>query len=240
MTHNKRDVIPQGIKWVQITDQNQFLSTSRYGSPAKSPDWHPWYWMRDSDDPNVRFLWQRLLAVTRADCSDSGMAYFLMTGDEKSEISKLRKLLDGNIVPAPTDPREYIRIEAENFQKLDNYNVEHHNDRKVSHRINLKLAGITTGRLRTRFEQPYTAGKARYNVDIRYFDEKDGRCQLSLFVNGRQKGSSWYASKDNDQWTTHTIEDVTINAGDEIMLEVQADSNEYGKLDYIQLNLTSL
>ena len=240
MTHNKRDVIPQGIKWVQITDQNQFLSTSRYGSPAKSQDWQPWYWMRDSDDPNVRFLWERLLAVTRADCSDSGMAYFLMTGDERSEISKLRKLLDDNIVPAPTDPREYIRIEAENFLKLENYDLEHRNDRKVSHRINLKLASMTTGRIRTRFEQPYTANKALYNVDIRYLDEKDGRCRLSLFLNGRQNGSSWYASKDNDQWTTHTIEDVTISAGDEIMVEVQGDAGEYGKLDYVQLNLTSL
>jgi len=66
MTHNKRDVIPQGINWVQITDQNQFLSTSRYGRPAKPEEWRPWYWMRDSDDSKVRFLWERLLAVTRA------------------------------------------------------------------------------------------------------------------------------------------------------------------------------
>jgi len=240
MNHNKRDVIPQGIKWVQITDQNQFLSTSRYGRPANPQDWQPWYWMRDSDDEKVRFLWQRLLTVNRADCSDSGMAYFLMTGDEKSEISKVRKLLDDNIIPAPTDPREYIRIEAENFLKLDNYTVEHRNDRKVSHRINVKLTDITTGRIRTRFDQPYTADKARYDVDVRYFDEKDGKSRLNLFVNGSQIGSSWYASKDNDQWTTHTIQNVMINSGDEIMVELQGDAREYGKLDYVQLNLTGL
>lgn len=240
MTHNKRDVIPQGIKWVQITDQNQFLSTSRYGRPAKPEEWRPWYWMRDSDDSKVRFLWERLLAVTRADCSDSGMAYFLMTGDERSEISKVRKLLDDNIVPAPTDPREHIRIEAENFLTLDNYDVEHRNDRSVSHRVNVKLASITTGRIRTHFDQPYTADKARYDVEVRYFDERDGRCRLSLYVNGEQKGSSWYALKDSDEWTTHTIEEVTINAGDEIMVEVRGDAGEYGKLDYVQLNVSSL
>jgi hypothetical protein len=167
------------------------------------------------------------------------MAYFLMTGDEKSEISKLRKLLDDNIIPAPTDPREYIRIEAENFLKLDNYDLEHRNNRSVSHRINVKLETITKGRIRTYFDQPYTADKARYDVEVRYFDEKNGKCQLSLFVNGRQNGSSWYASKDNDEWTTHTIEDVTINAGDEIMVEVRGDPGEYGKLDYVQLNLSS-
>jgi len=236
MNHNKRDVIPQGIKWVQITDQNQFLSTSRYGRPAQPEDWRPWYWMRDSDDSKVRFLWERLLAVTRADCSDSGMAYFLMTGDEQSEISKIRKLLDDNIVPTPTDPRKYIRIEAENFLRLDNYDVEHRNDRNVSHRINVKLASITTGRIRTHFDELYTADKARYDVDVRYFDEKDGRCRFSLYVNSEQKGSSWSASKDSDEWTTHTIEDVSINAGDEIMVEVRGDAGEYGKLDYVQLN----
>jgi len=236
MTHNKRDVIPQGIKWVQITDQNQFLSTSRYGRKANPEDWKPWYWMRDSDDPKVRFLWERLLAVTRADCSDSGMAYFLMTGDERAEISKVKKLLDDNILPAPTDPRKYVRIEAENFLSLDNYTVEHHNDRSVSHRIDVKLASIATGRIRTRFDEPYTADKAWYDVDVRYFDEKDGRCKLSLYVNGRQKGSSWSASTDSDKWITHTIEGVTIGTGDEIMVEVQGDGGEYGQLDYVQLN----
>ncbi|MFH1717982.1 MAG: hypothetical protein ABIF19_11560 [Planctomycetota bacterium] len=236
MNHNKRDVIPQGIKWVQITDQNQFLSTSRYGRPANPEDWRSWYWMRDSDDSKVRFLWERLLAVTRADCSDAGMAYFLMTGDERSEISKVKKLLDDNIVPTPTDPRKYIRIEAENSLRLDNYDVEHRNDRNVSHRINVKLASITTGRIRTAFDEPYTADKARYDVDVRYFDEKDGKCRLGLYVNGEQKGSSWYASNDSDEWTTHTIEEVTISAGDEIMVEVRGDGGEYGKLDYVQLN----
>ena len=216
MTHNKRDVIPLGIKWVQITDQNQFLSTSRYGRPAKPEEWRQWYWMRDSDDSKVRFLWERLLAVTRADCSDSGMAYFLMTGDERSEISKVKRLLDDNIIPVPTDPREHIRIEAENFLTLDHYNIEHRNDRNVSHRINVKLASITTGRIHTHFDQPYIADKALYDIDVRYFDEKDGRCQFRLYVNGEQKGSSWHASKDNDEWTTYTIEDVVIDAGDEI------------------------
>jgi len=236
MTHNKRDVIPQGIKWVQITDQNQFLSTSRFGQRANPEDWKPWYWMRDSDDPKVRFLWQRLLAVTRADCSDSGMAYFLMTGDEKAEISKVKKLLDDNVLPAPVDPREYIRIEAENFLTLDNYDVEHRNDRNVSHRINVKLARIAAGRISTHFDEPYTADKARYDVDVRYFDEKDGRSRLSFYVNGRQQGSSWCASEDNNQWTTHTIEGVTISAGDEITVKVEGDAGEYGKLDYVQLN----
>ena len=149
--YNKRSVIPSGITWVQITDQNRFLSTSGYGREAKPEEWAHWYWMRDSDDPNVRFLWDRMRVTTRADCSDAGMAYFLMTGDEESEIAKVRKLLEEKIVPTPITRREYARIEAENFLTLDNYELDYHNDRRISHRIAVKLSNIGKGSIRTPF-----------------------------------------------------------------------------------------
>ena len=144
VNHNKRHVIPLGITWVQIADQNRFLTTSPYGRRAKPHEWGPWHWMKDSNDSRVMFLWERMRATTRADCSDAGMAYFLMTGDEESEISKLKTLLEENKVPAPIEPRKYVRIEAENFRILDRYEVEYSNDRRASHRINVKLESITT------------------------------------------------------------------------------------------------
>jgi hypothetical protein len=236
VNHNKRHVIPLGITWVQITDQNQFLSTSRYGRPANPDEWRPWHWMRDSDDAKVRFLWDRMQATTRADCSDSGMAYFLMTGDEEAEIPKVRALLDDNRVPTPVARRRQVRLEAENFPTLDNYEVEYRNDRQASQRINVKLASATGGRIRTPFREPYTATSGRYDVDVRYFDEDDGRCTFRLCVNGAQQGDTWRASGDDESWRTQTIPDLTIRSGDEIMVEVRADAGEYGKLDYVQLN----
>ena len=167
------------------------------------------------------------------------MTYFLLTGDEDADLAKLESLLDDKKVPAPMDPRKYVRIEAENFRTLDNYAVEHRNDRRASHRLSVRLARVAAGRIRTPFNQPYTANSGRYDVDVRYFDEEDGRCQLALYVNGVQKGDSWYASKNNEEWTTHTISDVAIRSGDEIMVEVRGDSSEYGKLDYVQLNYRS-
>ena len=235
-TKNKRDVIPTGVTWVQITDQNQFLSTSPYGRPASADEWRPWHWMRDSSDPNVGFLWQQMQVTTRADCSDAGMAYFLMTGDEQTELSKLRKLLDSKTLPAPIDPRPYVRIEAENFRALDGYEVEYRNDRRASQRINVKLAGSASGRIQTPFDEPYTASAGRYDVDVRYFDEKDGRSRLTLYVNAVRQGAVWQASEDDESWRTHTIPDVAIRTGDEIMVEVQRDAGEDGKLDYVQLN----
>jgi len=184
-----------------------------------------------------------LEAEGRADISDSTITYFLLTGDDDADLAKLKSLLDDKKLPAPIDPRKHVRIEAENFRTLDNYAVEHNSARRASHRLSVRLARgprppetLATGRIRTPFDQPYTADSGRYDVDIRYFDEADGRCRFGLYVNGVQKGSAWYASEDNDQWTTHTIEDIVINDGGEIMVEVRGDSDEYGKLDYVQLN----
>ena len=108
VNHNKRDVIPHGITWVQITDQNQFLSTGPYGRPSTSLEWQPWTWLVNTGDPKLDFLWDRLLATTRADCSDSGMAYFLMTGDEKPEIPKMKRLLADHEIPEPKNPRNML------------------------------------------------------------------------------------------------------------------------------------
>ncbi len=235
--HNKRDVIPSGINWIQCKDGNRNLARpGGVGKKSTPEQWSLYHWLRDSSDSRLKWIFTRLEAEGRADISDSTMTYFLLTGDEDADLAKLESLLDDKKVPAPMEPRKYVRIEAENFRILDNYAVEHRNDRRASHRLSVRLVSIDTGYIRTPFNQPYTIDNGRYDVDIRYFDEEDGRCRLSLHVNGVQKGSVWYASKDSEEWTTHTISDVAIRSGDEIMVEVQGDSGEYGKLDYVQLN----
>jgi len=81
-TFTKRSVIEQGVRWVQIQDQNRRLSFGRYGQPAAPEEFKPYFWMRDSRDPKVRFLWERMVVSTRPDPSDAGMTWFLVTGDE--------------------------------------------------------------------------------------------------------------------------------------------------------------
>ncbi len=243
--HNKRDVIPSGINWIQCKDGNRNLARPGGVGKRSTPEqWSLYHWLRDSSDSRLKWIFTRLEAEGRADISDSTMTYFLLTGDEDADLAKLKSLLDDKKVPAPIDPRKHVRIEAENFRIIDNYVVEHRNDRRASHRLSVRLASIapkgvpfgTAGRIRTPFNQPYTADSGLYDIDIRYFDGEDGRCRFGLYINGMQKGFPWYASKDSEQWTTHTIENIVIKSGDEIMVEVQGDSGEYGKLDYVQLN----
>jgi len=232
--YNKRSVIPLGIHWVQIADQNRLLSTSPYGREAKDEEWIPWHWMRDAQDPRVRFLWDRMRVSTRGDCSDAGMAYFLATGDEEGDPVKLRKLLVDRQVPEPVAARRSVRIEAENFQTLENYELEFRDDPKVSHRINIKLTA-GKGRIKTPFYELFSEDSADYNVDVRYLDEKDGHSRLALYVNGALQGEPWQASSDDDTWKIHHIANLKIKTGDEIAVEVEKNGGESCKLDYIEL-----
>jgi len=206
-SHNKRDVIPSGINWIHVKDGNPNLAhPGGVGRTSTPGQWSLYHWLRDSSDPRLRWIFTRLQAEGRADISDATMTYFLLTGDEDADLGKLKSLLDDKQVPAPMDPRAEVRIEAENFRTLDNYRVEDRNDRGASRRLSVKLASMAPGRISTPFNQPYTADRACYDVEVRYFNEKDGRCQFGLYINGVQRGAPWHASKDSDEWTTHTMQ----------------------------------
>jgi hypothetical protein len=234
-THNKRDVIRSGINWIQCKDGNRNLAHSGgVGKRSTPQQWSLYHWLRDAGDPRLRWIFTRLEAEGRADISDATMTYFLLTGNEDANLAKLKNLLDAKKMPHIAKQRSNVRIEAENFRHLDGYKVEY-SGRNVSHRLNVTLPSIRTGAIRTTFNNIY-AVSGPYDVDIRYFANKDGRCQLGLYFNGIQKGTSWFASGDDEAWRTQTISDVPVKAGDEIAVEVCGDSGECGKLDYVQLN----
>ena len=147
--------------------------------------------MRDSRDPRLGWIFTRLEAELRADISDAATTYFLLTGVESVDLASLAALLDGRRIPNIARYRQTVRIEAENFITLANYEVEHAHDRNASHRLSVKSTGAKSGRIETPLNQPYMANQGRYDLDLRYFDAKDERSRISLFVNGRQQGSTW-------------------------------------------------
>jgi hypothetical protein len=230
-THTKRAVIATGVNWVQIADQNRLLSTSPYGREAPPDGWRPYHWMRDAGDENVRFLWDRLVVSTRPDPSDAGMAYFLMTGDEQADPVKLERLLTGRVVPPRMAVRPRVRLEAECFRELDGFEVEDRDDRAASHALQVRLTG-TAGRIRTRFDEPFTGAAGRYDVEVRFWDELQKPCRFRLLVNGRVQGDSWGSPGTGQGWTSQVLEDVVVRRGDELSVEAEGPP---GRLDYIQL-----
>ncbi len=77
---------------------------------------------------------------------------------------------------------------------------------------------------------------ARYDVEVRYFDEKDSRCRFVLSVNDAVQGAAWESPSKGQGWTSQTIRDMEIRAGDEIKVAVEGTP---ARLDYVQLNRSS-
>jgi len=233
--HNKRDVILLGINWIQCKDGNQNLAHPGGVGKSSSPEqWRLYHWLRDSSDPWLKWIFTRLQAEGRADISDSTMTYFLLTGDEDADLVKLRSLLDNKKMPRIAEQRNRVRIEAENFHHLEGYKVEY-GDRKASHSLCVGLESVEAGSIKTTFDDIYALA-GRYDIEIRYFDQRDGHSLLRLFVNGTQESADWRASADNDSWRTLTVPNVAVNPGNEIGVAVQSQGDEYVKLDYVQLN----
>jgi hypothetical protein len=232
-SHTKRSVIASDVHWVQIRDQNRLLSTSPYGREAKPEQWRPYHWMRDSIDPAIHFLWERMQVSRRPDPSDAGMAYFLMTGDEQADPVKLEALLARHVVPPPVEVRDRVRLEAENFRDLDAYEVEDRNDKTASHALAVKRAAGAGGRIATPFDEPYTATRGRYDVEVRYGDELEHPSRFTLLINGVAAGPSWGSPGASRGWATRTLHDLEIRTGDAIAVVTQGAP---GRLDYVQLD----
>ena len=230
----KRSVIEQGVHWVQIKDQNRLLSHSKYGTPAKPGEFAPYFWMRDSKDPKVRFLWARMQVSTRPDPSDAGMAWFLVTGDEECDPAKLEQLLQDHRAPVRIAARSSVRIEAENFRHIEGFAVEdRHTDRTTSHRLAVRLDRPAGAKITSRFDEPFAQPSGRYDVEVRYSSEKGGAARFALFVDGTPRGAAWNAGSGDRQWESHVIAGVDLKFGGELAVNVEGAA---AWVDYVQLN----
>lgn len=230
-TFTKRSVIEQGVHWIQIPDQNRLLSIGRYGTPAKPTEFAPYFWMRDAEEPSVRFLWERMLVSTRPDPSDAGMAWFLATGDVECTPDKLKRLLVDHEPPTRTTVRPHVRLEAENFRHLEGFVVDDRNDRAVSHRLSVRREGAGPGRIRTRFDELFAPAAGRHDIEVRTQAEQGSPGRFALLVNGRACGPAWSTSKPG--WSSHVVSNVELRTGDELRLDVEGAST---RVDFIQLN----
>jgi hypothetical protein len=73
-----------GVQRIHIPDQNANLNVP----------YDQFYWLRDSPDPLLQWLWQRgqVAGKSTFDCSDAGMTYYLIFGDQYGTPAKLKTL----------------------------------------------------------------------------------------------------------------------------------------------------
>ena len=62
-------------------------------------DFSPWYWLRDHQQPSMRWLYRRMQANAKgvADISDAGMLYWLLLGDENGSPAKFNAFIGDGI-----------------------------------------------------------------------------------------------------------------------------------------------
>jgi hypothetical protein len=85
------------LNYHKIKDQNGKDDPHKLWNSSK--DFSPWYWMRDHEDPDVGWIYERMLVHSGgvADISDAGMLYWLLTGDEDGSPEKFRKYIGSGI-----------------------------------------------------------------------------------------------------------------------------------------------
>jgi hypothetical protein len=234
-SYNKRSVIAEGVHWIQVQDQNRLLAFGRFGTPSSPEEFAPYFWLRDSEGPKLKFLWERMRVSTRPDPSDAGMAWYLVTGDDEATPDKIRQLIQNGRRPALVMEQPRIRLEAENFSQLEGYVLDHrNNDRTASHRISVALGkDESIGRIRATFDALYVPAGRRYDVEIRYMDAAESSGQYTFFVNGQPQGKPWRSAGSGQGWTSHMIRDVEIAPGDELRIDAEG---RVARLDYVQLN----
>jgi len=88
-SHQRRHIEPLGVKWVQISDQNE----NKF-SPGSDAAWNFLNNLNGQYDRAYEWTYSRVVAVrTPGDASDAGIAYYLFTGDQNGNTTKLNNLM---------------------------------------------------------------------------------------------------------------------------------------------------
>lgn len=106
------------VNFKKISDQNGtgegtgnvYTSNDKF----KASTMADWSFLNTHQDPNVNWVYQNhtgLGSNSAADYSDAGMAYFLVTGDEMGNPTKLKAFIGTDIIPVtPADPLKVAKV----------------------------------------------------------------------------------------------------------------------------------
>ncbi len=105
MQNTREDVEKLGVQWVSIRDQNgDQKDDDQKSKPRLRCEYDEYRWMRDADDSRLRWIYERMRNASVffsklkgkeeykniGDISDSGIAYFAMTGKDDGNPEKYR------------------------------------------------------------------------------------------------------------------------------------------------------
>jgi hypothetical protein len=94
---NLRDLCDNQFNYKKIKDQNDKTNPDNLWNSGK--DFSVWYWMRDHNDPNIKWMYERMEVHSEgvADISDCGMLFYLLLGDDNGNPEKFREFIGDGI-----------------------------------------------------------------------------------------------------------------------------------------------
>ncbi|MGJ8697731.1 MAG: hypothetical protein ACSHYF_15540 [Verrucomicrobiaceae bacterium] len=92
-----KDLAGGRINYRKIKDQNAKNSPHELWNSGS--DFSVWYWMRDHESPDIRWMYSRVKAHSGgvADISDCGMIFYLLLGEEDGSPEKFRTFIGEGI-----------------------------------------------------------------------------------------------------------------------------------------------
>ena len=221
------------IQYHKIKDQNACNKRDVLWCSGK--DFSPWYWMRDHKDESINWLYTRVQAhdTGKADISDCGLLYWLVTGDEDGNPIKFKNFI-GDGIPNSV---QGIAIEK-TLDANSNFTLNAIHDfpiitipgfaipYKDKARKAMAIDAVDYKNVYAASKIQLTAPKGLYDITLTSLTEIDGESNYRLKINGKFIGETQNAKTEIDyKKHTYTFKNIKIEEVNDIQLEFNSHSN---------------
>ncbi|WP_430936024.1 hypothetical protein [Saccharicrinis sp. 156] len=221
------------IQYHKIKDQNACTKPNVLWCSGK--DFSPWYWMRDHQDESIRWLYRRAQAhdTGKADISDAGMLFWLLTGDENGSPDKFRNFI-GDGIPDAVKGISVIKGLDENnkftLSAMDDFPIltipGYAPPYKDKYRKAMAIDAVHYKNVFAASKVQLTAPKGLYNITISTLGEIDGESTYRLKVNGVELGQTQNKETEKDyKIDNFTFKNVRLEEVNDIQVEFNSHSN---------------
>ncbi|MEM1011534.1 MAG: hypothetical protein AAGI46_04855 [Planctomycetota bacterium] len=215
-----------GLGYIKIKDQN--AKDDPYRLWHAGTNFEVWSFLKDSNDEDYRWLYERIRAHTynKSDVSDAGMVFFLLQGDENGSPAKLEAFLGASIESDDdADVPASVTLTAENdFAKRDLPGMPPVYFDKA--RRALAVNAVKHKNVFAGAEATFQGQAGLYDVDLLALTELDGESEYRLLVDGTLIGKVKNPETDTDYKPhVHEFKSVRLNNGSVIRIESSSVSN---------------
>ncbi|MCK0157109.1 hypothetical protein MWU65_07970 [Cellulophaga sp. F20128] len=221
------------IQYHKIKDQNACDQRDVLWCSGK--DFSPWYWMRYHTDESINWLYTRVQAheTGKADISDCGLLYWLLTGDENGNPLKFKKFIGTGIPNAAQGLAIKKTLDANasfTLNAIQDFPVITIPGFAIPYKDNARKAmaidAVHYKGVYAASKVKLTAPKGLYDITLTSLCEIDGESTYRLKVNGEVIGEIQNATTDKDyQKQTYTFKNVKLDAMNDIQVEFNSHSN---------------